>query len=97
MSTHNPILTHWGRMMQIIVSKPTMIGSGKGLSTDRHREFIWTNAGVVLSGRLRAYYSESLIETHTSSFKKMHLKMSFGKWLPSCLDINVLKIEMLSQ
>ena len=78
---------------KIIVSKPTIIGSDNGLST----EFIWTNAGIVLIGRLRANCSENLIEIYTSSFKKMRLKMSSGKWQPYCLGINVLKIEMLSQ
>ena len=31
-----------------------------------------------------------LIEIHTFSFKKIHLKMSSGKWRPLCLGLNVL-------
>ena len=31
-----------------------------------------------------------LIEIHTFSFKKIHLKMSSGKWRPFCLDLSVL-------
>ena len=34
--------------------------------------------------------SEILIEIYTFPFKKMHLKMSSGKWRPSCLGLNVL-------
>ena len=34
--------------------------------------------------------SEMLIEIHTFSFKKMHLKMSSGKWRPFCIGLNVL-------
>ena len=30
-------------------------------------------------------------EIHTFSFKKMHLKLSSGKWRPSCLGLNVLQ------
>ena len=37
-----------------------------------------------------------LIEIHTISFKKMHLKMSSGKWQPFCLSLNVLIIGILS-
>ena len=33
-----------------------------------------------------------LDEIHTFSFKKMHLKMSSGKWWPFCLGLNVLDI-----
>ena len=31
-----------------------------------------------------------LIEIHTFSFKKIHLKISSGKWRPLCLGLNVL-------
>ena len=31
----------------------------------------------------------NFIEIHTFSFKKMHLKMSPGKWQPFCLGLNV--------
>ena len=33
-----------------------------------------------------------LIEIHTFSFQKIHLKMSSGKWRPFCLGLNVLSI-----
>ena len=35
-------------------------------------------------------FSEILIEIHTYSFKKLHLKMSSGKWRVFCLSLNVL-------
>ena len=35
--------------------------------------------------------SEILIEIYTFSFTKMHLKMSYGKGLPFCLSLKVLK------
>ena len=40
-------------------------------------------------------FSEILIEIYTFSFKKMHLKMSFWKWRPCCLGLNVLIQEVL--
>ena len=39
-------------------------------------------------------YSEILVEHHSFSFKKMHLKMS-GKWQPSCVGLNVLTLVVL--
>ena len=82
------LLTHWGRVMDICVSKRTLIGSYNGLSPSRRQAIIWTNAGILLIGPSGTIFSENLIEIHTFSFKKMHLKMSSGKWRPSCLGLN---------
>ena len=76
-------LTHWGRVTYTCVSKVTIIGSD-----------IWTNAGILLTGPLRTNFSEILIEIQTFSFKKIHMKMSSGKWGPFCLGLNVLRIQM---
>ena len=83
-------LTHWGRVTHICVSKLTIICSYNGLSPGRRQAIIWTNAGILLIGPLGTNFSEILIEIQTFSFKKMHLKMSSGKWRPSCLRLNVL-------
>ena len=71
-------LTHWGRVTHICVSKLTIIGSDNGLSPGRRQAIIWANAGIFLIGPLGTNFSEILIEFHTFSFKKMHLKMSSG-------------------
>ena len=83
-------LTHWGRATHICVSKLTIIGSDNGLSPGRRQAIIWTNDRILLIRPLRTNFSESLIEIHTFSFKKMYLKMSSGKWRPFCLGFNVL-------
>ena len=83
-------LTHWGWVTHICVGKLTIIGSGNGLSPGRRQAIIWANAGILLIRRLGTNFSEILIEIHTFSFKKMHLKMSSGKWRPFCLGLNVL-------
>ena len=83
-------LTHWGRMTHICVSKLTIIASDNGLSPGRRQAIIWTNAGILLIGTLGTNFSEIWIEIYTVSFKKMHLKMSSGKWRPFCLGLNVL-------
>ena len=74
----------------ICVSKLTSIGSVNGLSPDRRQAIIWTNAGILLIEPLGTNFSEILIEILKVSFKKMRLKMSYGKRRPSCLGLNVL-------
>ena len=71
------------------ISKFTIIDSDNGLSPGRHQDIIWTNARILLIGPLETNFKEILIEIFTFSFKKMHLKMSFGQWLLFCLSLNV--------
>ena len=84
------LLTHWGRVTHILVSKLTIIGSANGLSPGRRQAIIWTNAEILLIEPLGKNFSETLIEINKFSFRKMHLKMSSGKWRPLYLDLNVL-------
>ena len=69
-------LTHWGRVTHICVSNLTIIGSDNGLSPGRRQAITWTNVEILLIGPLGTNFSEILIEIHTFSFKKFHLKMS---------------------
>ena len=84
------MLTHWGRVTYICVSKLNTNASDNGLPPDRRQAIIWTNAGILLIEPLRKNFSEISIEIHTFSFKEMHLKMLSGKWQPFCLGLNVL-------
>ena len=82
---------NWGRVMHICISKLTIIGSGDVLSHGLYQAIIWTNVVVLLIGPLGTNLSEMVIEIHTFSFKKkMHLKVSSGKWHLFCLSLNVL-------
>ena len=83
-------LTHWGRVTHICVGNLTIIGSDNGLSPGRRQAITWTNVGILLIGPLGTNFSEMLIEIHAFSFRKIHLKMSSGKWRPFCLGLNVL-------
>ena len=84
------LLTHWGRVTHICVSKLTIIGSDNGFAPDRRQAINWTNAGILLIGPMGTNCSEILIEIHAFSFKTMHFKMSSGKWRPFCVGLNVL-------
>ena len=81
-----PILTHWGRVTHICVSKLSILGSDNGLSPGRRQAIIWTNDGILLIGPQGTNFNEILIEIRTFSFKKM----SSGKLRPFCLGLNVL-------
>ena len=52
---------------------------------------IWTNAGMLLIGRLGTSFGEILIEIHIVSFMKMHVKIPSGRWRPYCHGISVLQ------
>ena len=73
------VLTHWGRVTHICVSKLTIICSDNGLSPGRRQAIIWINAGILLIRTLGTNFSEMLGKIHSFSFKKMHLKMSSAK------------------
>ena len=70
----NFVLTHWGWVTHICISKIIIVGSDNGLSPDRHQAIIWANAGILLIGPLETNFNESLIEIYTFSFKKTHLE-----------------------
>ena len=82
--------THRGRVTHIIVNRRTNFNSDNGLASGRRQAIIWTNAGMLI-GPLWTNFSEIWMAIYTFSFKKMHLKMPFGKWRPFYLGLNVLK------
>ena len=84
------VLTHWGRVTHICVTKLTIIGSDNGLWPDRRQAIIWTNAGILLIGPLGTNFNEILIKSLTFTLKKMRLKVSSAKRRPFCLGLNVL-------
>ena len=60
------LVTHWGQVTHICVSKLTIIGSDNGLSPGRRQAIIWTNDGISLIGHLGTNFSEILIGIHIS-------------------------------
>ena len=92
---HN-VLTHWGWVTHICIRKQTTTASDKGLFPGRCQAIIWTNAGILLIGPLGTNFSETLVQIHICSFKKMHLKMLSGQWPPFCLGLNVLIFSIFS-
>ena len=66
-------LTRWGRVTHIHIIKP------------RQQAIISTNVGILSTGPWGRNFNEIFIKIRQYSFKKMHLKMSSGKWRPFCL------------
>ena len=83
-------LTHWGRVTHLCVGYLIIIGSDNSLSPGRRQAIIRSNAGILLIRTLGTNFSEILSKIHTFSFKKVHFKMSYAKWRPFCLGLNVL-------
>ena len=90
-------LTHWVPVMNICISKLTIIESDNDLSLGQCQAIIWTNAGILLIPILGTHFGEIFSKVHTFSFKKMHLKLLSVKWHPFCLCFNVLKHNRTQQ
>ena len=84
-------LTYWRRVIHICVGNLNIIDSDYGLSPGRRQAIMWINAGTLSIGPLGTNFTKISIEFHIFPLKKMHLKMSFGKWRPFCLGLNVLR------
>ena len=84
------LLTLWGRVTHICVSKLTIIGSDNGLSPGRRQAIIWTNIGILLTEPLGTNLSETLIQIHIFSLNKMHLQMLSAHWRPFCPGLDAL-------
>ena len=69
--THCPLLTHWGWVTHICISKLTIIDSDNGLSPGQCQAIISTSDEILLIGPLGTNFSAILIKIHTFSFKKI--------------------------
>ena len=77
-------LNPWGRVTHICVSKLTIIGSDNDMSHGRRQAINGTNAGILLM-RLQWIINSYIFVQENAS------KMSFEKWLPFCLGLNLLR------
>ena len=90
------VLTHWGRVTHICVSRLTITGSDNGLSPGRRQAIIWTNVGILVIRTLGTNFSEILGEIHSFSFSKMHLKILSVTWRLFGLGLNELNVRALA-
>ena len=80
-------LTQWGRVLQICISKLTIISSDNGLLPGWCQAIIWTNAGILLiRNKLHWNFNQtSYIFIHKNPFENVIWKMA-----AICLGPNVL-------
>ena len=96
------LLTHWGGVTHICVSKLTNIGSENGLSPGRRQAIIWTSAGILWIGPLGTNFSENLIGIQIFSFKKnaaqnVVCEMASILSRPQCVNPTVWGLDFLGQ
>ena len=84
------LLTHWGRVTNICVSKLTSIGSDNGLSPGPCQAIIWTNAGIVLFGHLGTNFDEIVTKIIHFYLIKCILEMPSREWRPFRFGLDVL-------
>ena len=76
------MLTQWGRVTHMCVSKIIIIASDNGLSPGPRQYIIWTNDGIMSIGPFRINFGEILMKICKSWFRNMHLKMStMSSWI----------------
>ena len=73
------VLTQWDRVTYTCVRNIVIIASNNSLSPGRCQAIIWTNAKILLIGRSWINFNGILIEINTSSFTKIHLRISPAK------------------
>ena len=80
--------------MHTCVSKVTIIGSDNGLSPSQCQVIIWTNAAILSIKPYGTYFSEIVVKIQKFPFKEIHFNMSFVKWQPFCLSLNMLTLNL---
>ena len=88
--TSSSQLIPWGRVTYLCVSKLTIIGWDNGLSPGRRQAIISTSAGILFIGPLGTNFRVILIGIETFAFDQIYLSVSFAKWRPFCIGLNVL-------
>ena len=91
-----PVLTHWGRVTHIYVSKLPTIGSDNGLSPGRRQAIIWTNAGNIvdwtLMNKLQWNFNRNCKTfVQENAFESVVCEMATMFSRPQCVNIVVIQ------
>ena len=86
------LLTHWGWVMHISISKLTFIGSDNGLVPVWHQAIIWTIEGLLSITPLGTNLSEKLIGIKIFLLNEVHLKILSAKCQQFCLGVLALEV-----
>ena len=89
---YKQILTHWGPVTHICISKLTSIGSDNVLAPGRCQAIIWTNAGILFIWTLRNKLQWNFNQSSYIFIQEKIWKCHLEKWWPPCLGLNVLRV-----
>ena len=87
------LLTHWGQVTHICVSKLTIIGSDNGLVPGRRQASIWANDGILLIGTLLRnkfqwnFNRNSYIFIQENEFENVICEMAAILSRPQCVNL----------
>ena len=79
------------RVTHISFSKLTIIGSGNGLSPDRHQVILWIKAGILLMWSFGTDFSEPPNRNSYIFILEDALENVVWKWQSFCVGLNMLK------
>ena len=86
------LLTQWGWVMNICISKLTISGSDNGLSPGRGQAIIWKNAGILLIGNKLHWNLNSYIFIKENAFENVVSKMAaILSWLPCVNNLHLIQ------
>ena len=83
------IITHWGRVTHLCVSKLTSIASDNGLWPGRRQAIIWNNVGILFIGPLGTNFNfnrNSIIFIVENMFENVVCEMSAILSRPQCVN-----------
>ena len=84
------VLTYWGRVTHLCVSKIVSLGSGYGISPGRCQAIFWTNVFCMVNWTVWEKRSGNFQSKSTHIYlSNVHLKLSSAKWWPCCLVLNL--------
>ena len=94
------LLTLWGRVTHICVSKQTIVGSENGLSPGRGQVIIWTCAGLLViwtfGNKLQWNFNKnSYIFIQENAFENVVWKMATISSRPQCVKLILIIITFL--
>ena len=84
------LLTHWGQVTHIYISKLTIIGSDNGFLPGLCQAIIWTNDNILPITSQGTYFNDILIQENAIVVSKMAAILSRTQCVKACIIITEL-------
>ena len=91
------VLTDWGWVTHICISKLNIIGSDNGSAPGRRQAIIWTNAGILLNGPMGTKLNRNLyIFIQEKAVENIVWKMAAIYSRPQCVNNKKVLLDILA-